>query len=92
MNNKLAAQLNTPKLYPHQLEQAFPHIVAKITEHWDARSLDCYLDSLLFDSRGNRSGFSTAVLSEMFAIQNYYRALQPPKQRSIDTWSELISL
>ena len=92
MNDKLAAQLNTPKLYPHQLEQAYPHIVEKISAHWEARSLDRYLDSLLFDSRGNRSGFSAAILSEMFAIQNYYRGLQPPKPRTIDTWTDLIAL
>jgi hypothetical protein len=93
MNDKLAKQLNgAMKKYPHQLEQGFPHIVDKITAHWDAKTLDAYLESLLFDTRGNRSGFSTDVLSEIFALQNHYRAQQPPKARSIDTWGDLISL
>jgi hypothetical protein len=90
MNDKLAAQLNALQLYPHQLEKAHPHIIEKICAHWQAGSLDVYLDSLLFDSRGNRTGFSAALMAEMVAIQNYYRSLQPPKPRSIDTWADSV--
>lgn len=92
MNDKLVKQLGSEHgNYPHRLEQEYPNIVEKIAEHWERRSLEAYLDGLLFDTRGNRAGFSPAILSEIFAVQSYYRSLQPAKPISIDTWGESAS-
>ena len=84
------AKLIGSGFYPSKLELSFPHIIDKVTQHWNAGTLEAYMDGLLFDKRGNRIGFSEEILTELFALQNAYRATQPAKPISIDTWTDAI--
>lgn len=92
MNSKFAQQLGSDDKYPHLLEKEFPNIVEKMSEHWQAASFEAYVDSLLFDERGDRHGFSPDILEEIFTLQNHYRSLQPPRPVSIDTWADSVTL
>lgn len=92
MNDKLAEQLGSARVYPHHLEQGFPHIIEQIAEFWGKPALGRYLDDLLFDHRGNRNGFSPAILLEIFALQTRHRATQPLPPPSIDSWRDNVSL
>jgi hypothetical protein len=81
------------KIYPTQLALAFPRIIERIVELWSqASALDSYLDDLLIDRRGNREGFSPAVLMEILALKNHCLSLGRQPERSPNTWGELTDI
>lgn len=58
---------------PTELVRGFPRIVNRIASLWlQPQAMARYLDSLLLDTRGDRSGFPPAVLSEILRLQAYY--------------------
>ncbi|WP_455289613.1 hypothetical protein [Cupriavidus necator] len=69
---------------PLLLGQRFPRIVNTIAAKW-GRGADCrsYLDSLLFDERGNRHGFPFEVVQEIAKLREHFDLLDPPHQ---DVW------
>jgi hypothetical protein len=69
---------------PLSLARKFPRIANSIAELW-RRVARCeeYLDTLVVDLRGDRSGFPPDVAQELTALRNYYAELHP-KQGS--TW------
>lgn len=92
MNPELAKMLESkPALYPHQLEKDFPHIPAEIAQRWNTPEIESYFHDLMLDTRGDRDGFSEAVMREIFALFKHWQSLQPPKPRSIDNWADSIS-
>jgi hypothetical protein len=92
MNNKFAQQIGSEEMYPKLLEKEYPNIVEKMSQHWQASSFESYVESLLFDERGDRAGFSQNILEEIFVLQNYYRSLQPARPVSIDTWADTVTI
>lgn len=91
MNFQLAKQLGDRDLFPHQLDRDYPSIAQHIAEYWNTPQIEHYLSDLLFDKRGNRHGFSPEILAEIFALQNHYRSLLPPKPITIDNWADAVS-
>ena len=63
---------------PLVLARKFPRIANSVAELW-RRVARCeeYLDSLLVDHRGNRTGFPSAVAQEVAALRSYYAELHP---------------
>ncbi len=92
MNSKFAQQIGSDQLYPKLLEKGYPNIVEKMSRHWEESSFASYVESLLFDERGDRAGFSQDILEEIFILQNYYRSLQPARPVSIDTWADTVTI
>lgn len=92
MNTQFAAQLGSDEVYPQHLDKGFPHIVTKMLAHWQDATFLAYVDSLLFDERGDRAGFSPDILEEIFILQHHYRSRQPPRPISIDTWADAVAL
>ena len=70
---------------PIALAQKFPRIANSIAELW-RRVARCeeYLDTLVVDVRGDRSGFPADVAQELMALRNHYTVLHPKQQGS--TW------
>lgn len=92
MNSKFAQLLGSDDKYPRLLEKEYPAILEKMSAHWQAGSFETYVDSLLFDERGDRHGFSPDILEEIFILQSHYRSLQPARPISIDTWADTVIL
>ena len=69
---------------PFALAQKFPRIANSIADLW-RRVARCeeYLDTLVVDLRGDRTGFPLDVAKELNALRSYYAELHP-KQDS--TW------
>lgn len=45
-----------------------PRIVEKITSLWGSADLNIYLDSLIFDERGGRKGFTETISAALFRV------------------------
>ncbi len=67
------------------LARKFPRIANSIAQLW-RRVARCeeYLDSLVVDQRGDRSGFPPNVAQELTALRNYYAELHPPQGSTWD--------
>ena len=70
---------------PIALARTFPRIANNIAQLW-RRVARCeeYLDSLLVDLRGNRSGFPADVAQELTALRGYYDELHPRNRSAWD--------
>ncbi|WP_288843084.1 ankyrin repeat domain-containing protein [uncultured Deefgea sp.] len=69
MNPQLLELLNgQASNYPHHLAQLHPHLHDLIAAASSSDEFENYLRSLLIDQRGNRQGFSSAVISEIFRL------------------------
>lgn len=92
MNDKFAELLKSDHLYPHHLDKNYPNIVMNLSKHWGEGTFLAYVDGLMFDERGDRHGFSSEILEEIFILQNHYRTLQPPRPITIDTWADAVEM
>ena len=69
---------------PIACARRFPRIANSIAEVWRrVRQCEEYLDSLIIDARGNRTGFPPDVAKELRALRSHYADLHP--QRG-DSW------
>ena len=70
---------------PLVLARKFPRIANSVAELW-RRVARCeeYLDSLVVDLRGTRSGFPPDVAQELTALRNYYAVLHPQQGSTWD--------
>jgi hypothetical protein len=70
---------------PLHLARRFPRIVNSIADLW-RRVARCeeYLETLVVDLRGDRSGFPVEVAKELTALRNYYADLHPQSGSSWD--------
>ena len=67
--------------YPHQIEQHFPRILAKLVDLWGKPAAGAYLNELMFsDDRTNRQGFPSDVASELLRLSMIHDALESPKK------------
>ena len=71
---------------PIRLAASFPRIVNRMAKLWKIpREMERYLEELLADTRGNRSGFPLNILMELSILKDFYKAkVYPPAQR--DVW------
>jgi hypothetical protein len=70
---------------PIALARKFPRIANSIADLW-RRVARCeeYLDTLVVDLRGDRSGFPSDVAQELTALRNYYTVLHPQQGSTWD--------
>ena len=70
---------------PIALARAFPRIANSIAQLW-RRVARCeeYLDTLVVDLRGDRSGFPPDVAQELTALRSYYTVLHPQQGSTWD--------
>src|SRR5262245_16859191 len=66
---------------PFACAHRFPRIANSIADLW-RRAPQCeeYLDSLVIDLRGNRTGFPPDVAKELSALRSYYADLHPQRE------------
>lgn len=92
MKSGLALVLDLhPDRTPRELEKAFPHILDRIALLWGTPELETYLQRLMLDDRGNRSGFPPEVMRELaflFELSIKYRA-KGIGIRKTDPWDVL---
>ena len=70
---------------PVVLARRFPRIANSIAELW-RRVARCeeYLDTLVVDLRGDRTGFPLEVAQELAALRGYYAELHPQHRSAWD--------
>lgn len=62
--------------YPYELEQRFPHVLAKLVQLWGEPSLDTYIESLLLLDRPNRRGFPMEAVLEILQVSFIHTPLE----------------
>jgi ankyrin repeat protein len=74
MADSRIAQLfkNLPANYPRHLEREHPHILSRLMDLWESPEFDSYLNEVLIDTRGGRSGFSLKVVAEIMFINKLH--------------------
>ena len=50
------------------VQEQYPKIGAQITQLWGSPELIIFLDSILFDERGDRSGFPSEIASALLRL------------------------
>ena len=75
------------EVYPNQLEQRFPHVLARITALWGSPEMDGYFASLLFSDRQGRQGFPPAVAMEISRLSTIHRALGLARSGTTGAWN-----
>jgi hypothetical protein len=73
--------------YPRQIEQRFPHILAKLVSLWGKPEADAYLNGLMVADRADRQGFPADAASELFRLSMIHGALQPEKPTFQAGWA-----
>ena len=72
---------------PTELVGQFPRIVNRLRYLWkQVARCEAYMDDLLVDRRGTRSGFPLKVTQELEALREYYAVLHPTKRSA---WSHV---
>jgi len=68
---------------PVELTRRFPRIANSIGQLWPGvAACEDYLESLVVDRRGNRTGFPPEVARELTALRSYYTELHPVDRSS----------
>lgn len=87
MNEKILQLLDgRDELYPHLLERDYPRILAKIIELWASPEAEAYLNDLLIDDRGDRSGFPPQAASELIHLSLIHSKQLVPVHPKVDLW------
>jgi hypothetical protein len=60
--------------YPSEIERSFPRIAEKIVLMWGATDFPEFLNALMIDDRGDRSGFPREVIEEMLFLHAIHDA------------------
>lgn len=79
-------------VFPEQLANSFPHVLASITAAWTnpEAATECF-DHLMVAEPRRQQGFPADVMSEIFAISTLYDQLHIPKTISpFDFWTRMI--
>jgi hypothetical protein len=75
-----------PNMYPHVLEQRFPHVLEKIVQLWNSTDGEAYFTDLLQPNgrgggRVDRDGFPESAWNEIFQLLQLYRKPRPKPGR-----------
>ncbi len=84
LNTTLTWMAGLPKdVRPMVLARRFPRIANILAESW-RRVARCeeYFDTLVVDTRGNRTGFPAEVVQELTNLRAFYAELHPTNHRS----------
>lgn len=74
-------------LYPTQLAEKFPRILARIVELWGKPGLDDYFQKdLLTTSRPNRQGFPPEIAVELFRLSNHHAGFGLSASTAASPW------
>lgn len=79
------------RLYPHNLDKHFPHVVDTIVELWDTPELNGYFSELMVSSREYRQGFNESVVAEinnLREVRDRTRNL-PRIDTSFSSWAKI---
>lgn len=70
---------------PVALARAFPRIANSIAELWHrVARCESYLDGLVVDERGDRTGFPQEIAQELAELRSYYSELHPANRTAWD--------
>ncbi len=86
LNSTVAWMANLPEaVRPMALVRRFPRIANSIADLW-RRVGRCeeYLESLVVDRRGNRTGFPPEVAQELIKLRSFYSELHPENRSTSD--------
>ncbi|HLU76965.1 MAG TPA: hypothetical protein VKZ48_03555 [Burkholderiales bacterium] len=67
------------------IQQRYARIAEEILDRWGTDRLEPYIDSLLIDDRGNRSGFPPEVAQALLMLSSEHSRRYPPAA-SADPW------
>jgi len=67
------------------LREQFPRIHRQLAAVWGSSAGECYLDELIVDRRGNRSGFPPPVMHALLILQRVHFR-QFGTFRKVDPW------
>ncbi len=71
---------------PIELGRRFPRIINTVAAKWfDAIGCRHYLNSLQFDDRGGRQGFTFEIVQEIDMLRQHFDAIYPPDH---DIWKK----
>jgi ankyrin repeat protein/ActR/RegA family two-component response regulator len=69
MNEVMKKMLHgVERIYPHKLEEQYPHIFNKLIELWDTPLIDAYFQELMMSSRHDRQGFPADIAKEIYYL------------------------
>lgn len=90
MNANILKILNNKEdLYPHQLEQKFPHILDRLIIMWDSPEFDTYLNKFMLDTRAHaRQGFPPEVASEILRLSKLHSEQFKTNGSTSNSWLE----
>lgn len=87
MIEKLSSLLGEDSnLYPHKTEAKYPRIVEKISMLWGTVGMSRYFTEILFDDRGDREGFPSEVMMEIFALSSHHESTRPSRSALESAW------
>lgn len=72
------------------IQEHHPRIFEKITQLWGSADLQNYLDSLIFDERGGRHGFTENIAAALFRIYETHGMLFQPTKKG-DIWDVILT-
>jgi hypothetical protein len=72
------------------IRKGYPKIGETITKLWGSVDLYAYLNSIIFDERGCRQGFSAPIASALFRVYEGHRRLVHEK-KSGDIWDVILA-
>jgi hypothetical protein len=72
-----------PEAHPTQLGEKYPRLLNRISSLWrHPDELMEYLNELIVDTRGDRSGFPIAIVTELVNIKDYYEMNVHPESKA----------
>lgn len=75
---------------PKQLPIEFPRICNELARHWtNARDCLAYLEDLVMDRRGGRTGFVFDIALEIAGLKDHYETVVHPTQQTV--WDLIIA-
>lgn len=64
------------------LEDHYPHLLPGLTENWGKpEAFKAYMASLIFDTRGGRTGWPPEAWEELSLLEALHKAAYPPDHR-----------
>jgi uncharacterized protein len=72
-----------PEIQPKELVEKYPRLLNRISSLWrHPEELMEYLNELLVDTRGDRSGFPMSIATELVNIKDYYEMNVHPESKA----------
>lgn len=82
-SSSLARETLDPEAYQSQLEARFERIANLLEQKWPGQAALEYLDSLIIDERGSRSGFPPDVMADILLLREIISQRHPPGSKEV---------